>query len=259
MGEVTIVIPISRSDYAEKLFHSLEMLTCNREKTNLLTYVDGDWRLFEKIRNMTIQSKFNERLCVQRNKGLPQVGSVPMRRKRIADIHNELVQLLNKADYLFFIEDDTLVPSNALEKLLRGYATYPYAGFISGIELGRWGFPHLGAWKVDDVYEPKTITSIPKGTDYESVDAAGFYCFLTKFDTYKNHTFKLFEDVLGPDVDFGITLRQQGLLNYVDHSIQCAHLSKDGPITLTNTEPVQVQFEKAATINRGTKWLMKTL
>jgi hypothetical protein len=42
--------------------------------------------------------------------------------------------------------------------MLQHYATYPYAGFTSGVQLGRWRATHLGVWKVDDVYEPREIT-----------------------------------------------------------------------------------------------------
>jgi hypothetical protein len=30
------------------------------------------------------------------------------------------------------------------------YQAHPHAGFIEGVELGRWNFPCVGAWPADD-------------------------------------------------------------------------------------------------------------
>jgi len=43
--------------------------------------------------------------------------------------------------------------------------------------------------------------------------------------------FKPFENILGPDFDFGVNLRKQGLLNFVDNSIHCEHLNQKGSVT----------------------------
>jgi hypothetical protein len=259
MDNVTIILPVSRPDYLDRIFHALEILRCNREQTNLLTYVDGDWRLFETVRNKTQESKFNQRLSVHRGRGPANVSSITRRRQRIADIHNEMRGLLENSKYIFSLEDDTLFPTYTLEQLLRHYAQYPFAGFISGVQLGRWGYPHIGAWRTNDIYEPTVLESTPMGNGLEQVDAAGFYCFLTKTENYKGHEFAPFEDVLGPDVTFGLSLRRAGLLNYADFGLQTMHLTKDGDISLGNTKPIQVRFTKTATMNRAHKWMLETL
>jgi hypothetical protein len=141
------------------------------------------------------------------------------------------------------VEDDTIVPTSALYKLHQHYITYPHAGFIQGIEVGRWGVPYLGAWKLDDIYNTKKISSTKLYTDLQEIDAGGFYCFMTKTDTYLNHEFKTFENnSLGPDVDFGITLRRQGLMNYTDYSIACKHLTNNGEITVNNQQIEEIDF-----------------
>ena len=38
----TIILPISREQHLLKVFASLEMLECNRERTSLLALVDGE-------------------------------------------------------------------------------------------------------------------------------------------------------------------------------------------------------------------------
>jgi hypothetical protein len=248
---VTIIMPVSRIDYLDQIFARLEILECDKEQTNLLTYVDGDWTLFEKTRNLTVNSKFKERLCVYRKKGLPNVGSVIRRRKRIADIHNEVKEYLKKSEYYFLLEDDTIFPLDTLKVLLNNYSLYPFAGFISGIELGRWGFTHIGAWKVNDIYNPTEITSVPMDEGLQEVDAAGLYCCLTK--NYFNYTFEPFDSVFGPDVSFGLWLRRQGLKNYIHYGLKCTHLTKKEPISFKNTPVIQVQFTK-----EDDSWKLKT-
>jgi len=240
---ITIVIPVSRGTFLEQLFASLEFLEVPKD-TNLLTYVDSDHRLFDKVRNYTVNSKFKDRLCVFRGKGLPSTSSIKRRRQRIADVHNEMKDLIQACDYIFMIEDDTIVPGNALSKLMQSYVSHPNAGFISGVELGRWGYLHIGAWKVDDVYDVNEIVSTPLKSTVEKVDAAGFYCCLTKKENYIGHNFLPFEDVLGPDVDYGLTMRRNGLINYVDNSVHCRHLMKKGEVSFEGQNIEQVQFTR---------------
>lgn len=241
---ITIVLPVSRPDYLAQIFTYLELLDCNREETNLLCYVDGPLELFQKARNYTVNSKFKERLCVYRRKGITSVSSVHRRRQRIADIHNEIKELINKTDYIFLTEDDTLMPMDSLKKMYNLALTKKYFGFISGVEVGRWGFRHIGAWIVDDIYDIKQVTSIQAGQGIEAVDGAGLYCCFTTRENYMKNVFKPFDSILGPDVDFGINLRKQGFKNYIDHSIQCQHLAKKKTITVANSKIIRVRFDR---------------
>ena len=243
---VTIIIPVSRPDYLKRLFGQLELLFCNPAETNLLVYVDGDLNLYEKARNYTVMSKFSEKLCVYRRKGLPNVGHMASRRKRIADIHNEIKANLNytpEYDFVYLIEDDTLVPPDSLEKLMEGFKDHPEAGFISGVELGRWGFLHVGAWETDNVDYPSVITSLPEKEGLVEVDASGLYCCLVRANVYNDHFFKPFEKVLGPDVDFGFELRKKGYKNYVNFDVQCIHMDKKEDIDFTG-DVIQVRFTR---------------
>jgi hypothetical protein len=217
---------------------ALEELECDSERVNLFTLVDGNADLFVKARNYTEHSKFKERLCVQRKPDSTFRRFDLMRRRlRIAAIHNEAKQYIQACDYIFLVEDDTIIPPHALQKLHRNYVAHPYAGFIEGVEIGRHGIPHIGAWRADDVYEPSKLETLLLGKDVEEIDAGGFYCALVKAANYLKHDFKPFgNNDLGPDVDFGIALRQQGLKNYIDWSVRCEHRTRDEVITVANTE-----------------------
>lgn len=255
MNRVTIFIPISRPEHLQRLFASLELLDCDPEKTNLLTYVDGDQQLYVKVRNMTEASRFSQRLCVHRKATHdPSQFALRNRRKRISNIKNESKELIGDCEYIFGIEDDTIIPPSTLKRLLAGYALRPYAGFIEGVELGRWGLPYVGAWRTDDVYEPTKIDSLMPGEGIEEIDAGGFYCYITKRETYMEHEYAPFgNNDLGPDVNYGLWLRQQGYKNYIDWSIRCEHYQRGGAsISLATTEPQQVSL-----IKDGNDWQQK--
>jgi hypothetical protein len=148
------------------------------------------------------------------------------------------------AHYVFGIEDDTIVPPFALKRLLRGYESKPNAGFIQGVEIGRWGVNYIGAWQVDNIYDTKKFTSLPLGDGLQEIDAGGFYCFLTKYEYYVNHDFKPYENnVLGPDIDYGIAMRQQGMRNYTDWTVKCKHYNRNGGIiSFSDTNTVQIEY-----------------
>lgn len=221
------------------------MMECPPD-TNLLCYVDADMDTFQVARNFTIQSKFRERLCIYRNKGIPGTASVRMRRQRISDIHNEIKELIQRSEFLFLIEDDTVFPFDTLTKLRKGFMSNQFAGIISGIQLGRHGWTHIGAWETNDVYEPKTIWSIENGEGIKPVDATGLYCCMIRTENYKLHNFEPFQNILGPDVNLGFWLRQQGFQNYVDYSIRCGHLKPQQEINFMNSPVQQVEFERQA-------------
>jgi hypothetical protein len=241
---ITIVLPVSRIDFLNQVFESLNALECDASQVNLLTICDGDQRLFEKIRNLTVASKFNQRLCTFRNKGPANTSSMSRRRQRIADIHNEAKGLIHSCEYIFLIEDDTLLPPNALTILMENYKENPDAGFISGVQIGRWGFTLIGGYTVDNNDIPNEVFSIPKAEGLQPVDAAGIYCCLTKKDNYISHIFSPFENVLGPDFNWGIHLRQRGLQNYVNHDVKCGHLTKKGEINFDNTEVMKLRISR---------------
>lgn len=253
---VEIVIPISRPDHLMPLFSALDALGCDAEKTALLTYVDGDKALYDAVATLTDNSKFTVKRCIQRKADKVPFG-IPDRRVRIAQIHNELKPLVGDCQYVFGLEDDTIPPSSALRLLLADYGIAPHAGFISGVEPGRWGVPYIGAWRADDVYEPTKLETLPRGLGIEEIDAGGFYCFLTKREHYVNHHFKPWNgNVLGPDVDYGLALRREGYKNYADFTVCCKHLQADGKALTMGGPLARVQVNK---VMRGKRelWLQK--
>lgn len=252
MSQVCIFIPISRADNLGRLFTSLEFLTCDQDDTELVVYVDGDRQLYKMVQPYVEDSKFKEHTCIHRpgNHGVAPVSMLE-RRRRIAAIKNESKALIPKCSFVFSIEDDTIVPSHALSSLLSDYALYPQAGFIEGVELGRWGVPYVGAWRADSITEPTRIESAIPGEGVEEIDAGGFYCYLTTYDSYRLHDYEPFgNNDLGPDVNFGLFLRRKGFQNYIDWNVNCDHRTRSG----STVHPRTTQPRKVAMTFRGNHW-----
>lgn len=252
---VTIIMPVSRDMYLPKVFHSLENLIVDKANTNLFVYVDGNWRLFEKTRNLVLNSKFAEKLCVYGQLPGSIANGVRQRRRRIANIHNEIIQNLKESaqddELVFLLEDDTVIKPSTIQKLTQTLTTDRNIGFVTGVEIGRWGYEHVGAWRVDNVYDIQSVQSTPLEDGIQKIDAAGIYCTLMKKRVYMQHTFKPFEDALGPDFDMGIELRKMGYSNYIDFSVTCEHLTPKGSITVQNSTIVEIGLTRDSSSKNG--------
>lgn len=253
---ITIVLLVSRHDYLEQVLTGLELMRCDASKTNILCIVDGDDDLFLKTRNLVNGMKFNDRLIVRSEVGeLPTRLDIEKRRKHIAALHNQAGQLISpQTEWVFSVEDDTTFGRDALEKLLPATKQYPAIGFIEGVELGRWGVPYVGGWRVNDIYNTTEIKSVEKGEGIEKIDAGGLYCALIRADLYRNHEFTS-DNGLGPDVNFGLELRRNGHDNFIHWGVPCKHynhvMGKELVITPEQGTKVVTMTKKS-----DTKWII---
>lgn len=261
INETIIILPVSRPDFLQKIFASLEMLDIEGWLINILVIVDGNHDLYDKCLNFTMNSKFGVKECIYfKSHGQPDPANIKKRRKRIGEIHQQAkAHILGNStnltppEYVFLIEDDSPVPPNTLTILKRGLRDHR-TGASSALQLGRWGLPYIGAWKVNDVYNITEINSFSMDKINDSVatsrdrtllaDAVGFYCMLCRWKVYKDILIEPFDDVLGPDFKFCIELRRIGFLLRVMLDIHIPHLVKNKePITFLNSDPVQVTFK----------------
>ena len=218
---------------------------CDIEDTSLLVYVDGDLKLFEKAREYVRMSQFKDKLCVYRKKGLPNISHMASRRKRIGDIHKEIAGYLSESsEFILLVEDDTVIPPHTIDTLMHTMLNRRNVGFVSGVELGRWGFTHIGAWLVDNLEDPQEIVSIANTGGLVKVSAAGFYCCLTRRVNYIRGDFNPFDKILGPDFSYGLNLKREGFSNYVNFDVKCVHKTAKEDIHFENNEIIQVKFDK---------------
>lgn len=230
---ITAILPVSRAKYLNRVLASL--LNQTHKPHNLLVVFDGPENEFVEVRNAVSELPFEDSLCVLSN-NRERADTIPDRRINIANNHNQFGELLSRTDWVFSIEDDGILPPDALERLIKTVEEKDDLGMVTGVELGRWGVPYVGAWVVDDPEDTKLITSLENKTNQpivEEIDACGLYCALIRADLYKQHHF-FAHNGLGPDVNLGIYLRKQGLKNYIDWCVPVTHL--------TQTDGVEIEI-----------------
>lgn len=244
--KINIVLPISRSTYLKELVNSLNNLEAP-EQTKLIIIVDGPKELFDEVKSQKIKftriiHRFEARRLDERD--------IYGRRQRIADLHNRFADNV-RAEYVFGMEDDSIVPPDALMRLLKiALEKQEDFGCAYGVELGRHSVPYVGIWSVDDVVNTTKMTSLMPSSGVQEVDAGGFYCFLTPAELYTMHYFQPYTDEdswlsgAGPDIEYGLYLRTFGFKNYVDWGLNVKHLTEFGIISVENTTPRCVSLLK---------------
>lgn len=235
--QIFTILPVSRKKYLDRVLESL--LNQTHKTQGLLVIFDGPDDEFLEVRNKIVSLDIDRTYCVSSNNIHP-VSSIPDRRRHIVNIHNQIREMMpelptwieadHEPDWIFSIEDDGILPSNALERLVEIVKNKKDAGMVTGVELGRWGVPYVGAWNVDNVDDVKELTSLENKASeniVDEIDACGLYCGLIRADFYKQHEF-FTNNGLGPDVNLGLFLRKQGLKNYIDWGVTVTHLTNKG-------------------------------
>jgi glycosyltransferase involved in cell wall biosynthesis len=223
--KITTILPVSRIKYLDRIIDCLMSQTV--EIDSLIVVFDGSDGDFIQVRNKIQELYIENRICVK-SLNRRNADTIAERRWHIVNIHNQIRELIGSADWVFSVEDDGILPDNALEELIKVVEAHDDVGMVTGVELGRWGLPYVGAWHVDNVEQPRRITSLENrvGEDLvEPIDGCGLYCALIRAEFYKKHTFDT-RNGLGPDVNLGLYLRQHGLQNYINWNIPVTHLTE---------------------------------
>lgn len=221
--KITTILPVSRIKYLDRILDSLLKQTIKTE--SLVVVFDGPAHEFVQVRNKIAGLDIENRICVQSGE-TTIAHAIAERRWHIVRIHNQIRDLIADCDWVFSIEDDGILPPDALEQLIKVTKAHSDSGMVTGVELGRWGLPYVGAWRVDDIHEPAEMTSLENkaGQDLvEEIDGCGLYCALIRADLYKEHMFDT-SNGLGPDVNLGLFCRQEGYQNYINWAVPVTHL-----------------------------------
>lgn len=175
------------------------------------------------------------------------------RRKRISENHEILRQaVIEREPFLVWqLEQDVDLEPDYLERLIQSYIQTarldPDFGYISGIQVGRHGLYHLGAWHIGD----ETFESLDyKSTGVQLVDATGMYCLLAPADVWLKGKCRWSGEAWGPDVNFGLSLNKN---IYVDMNLPVGHIIKRGIIHPAHASTCNVKFYKD-----GERWVYKT-
>ena len=245
-NKVTILVPFTRLWRLDAMIGQLSYLNVNNLDVNAIFIVDNKMISVDAIHNAWKRWKCTMPLIYVHNTGKKGEAEarVQPRRQRIADVMEIAKKFIPEdRDYVFVLEDDTDIRKDALLNLVndfdllknamkrQGYAEKVDApqikvGLVSGIQVGRWGFKMIGAWRCDNPNDPRLLETIPFTRKYliERIDAAGFYCFLTTRKLFMEAKFEA--NYFGPDVNFGLELRRKGYQNFIDWTVIAGHVMK---------------------------------
>ena len=181
---------------------------------------------------------------------------INQRRIRIAENQAILQEYVrhNKPDLVWQVEQDSVLPADTLERLLSWYYQLvdDKFGYISGVQLGRHGVTCIGAWHV--AVDKNSFMSLDyKARGLQTVDATGLYCLLAKADVWLEGSASWNGEAWGPDVNFGLSLKEKGYSIYCDTQLQIGHKVQRGVIDFDNRNICRVEF----TNNNG-KWKYTT-
>lgn len=160
--------------------------------------------------------------------------------KRIAEAREELVQdaIDSNADYVLFLDDDTVFPINAIESM------FDYdLDFVSALNFAKKPPFMPTIFTSNFNRKENTINQRYKHIlDYPEalieVEGVGLFCALIKVDAIKKIRKPYFASPeldlasnIGEDISFCRRFWEAGLKIYVDTTLKCGHIYKDKIVT----------------------------
>jgi len=239
MPPITIFCPFTRHAYVRRWFDDLYSTDLNPAMTNLVFTIDiGEDEMGQEVGKMIYarimeqmnKVAFRKFIIIRNYDHHVNEVNIGVRRRRIAEIHNQAKEAIIALDgkFVLGLEDDTVFTDLKVERLYKPFEHYADAGLVSTYEAGRWLNKIIGVWFFDNADHPtkcRTASLDDITGDIGEVDATGMYCYLTPTTLFLQHQYDS-EDwqPWGPDVNYGLWLRQKGYKNFVDWSQPTDHL-----------------------------------
>jgi hypothetical protein len=174
------------------------------------------------------------------------------RRNRIVEMKRNSINIIGNSEYVFGLEDDALVPTDAFSRLLGHIDNKSSVGIASGVQMGRWRTQMVGVWKIEPVIEPRIVRTVPFNGGDEA-DGVGWYCYVTRTNLYKRANYRYEAECLGPDVCYAWDLRKQGYKVAIDWSVICPHVTQYGIFI-----PREDNTETIEWVKEGDSWNVPT-
>jgi hypothetical protein len=262
MEPITVFCPFTRLEMVDRWFNDLYSTDLEPENTNLCFIIDTDEDeplIYAKIMNqMNTHEPFRRFLIARNSEHHVNEVNIPIRRQRIAEIHEQSKALIHACDgkFVLGLEDDTVFTGLSVTRLY-DKAKFDQVGFVSAYEAGRWHQKIIGIWDFDNPLDPKECWTLLPGKNYEEIDAAGFYCYLTHVELYLEHEYSSeIWQPWGPDVNYGLWLRQLGYKNYVDWEQPCGH-EDDGIVISPDHQLFSEHFFKEPIKDFPNSWVRR--
>ena len=252
----SVFIPFTRLWVVERFLLSLEAMELDKPNTELIFYNDTRDEALQKALEEWLQTfgqDFNGAGLYQSGKQLPNEFDVAYRRERICAMKENSKTLLSDSSYVFCLEDDTIAPPNSFKKLLKLISSDNNLAVVSGVEVGRWAIPTIGAGELDSLEDPQRYATVPyRASGVQNVDTCGWYCYMTPTALYKAAHYRQASEVLGPCETYTWDQRRAGYEALIDWELPCEHILEDGTSLIPNENNDTVIWNKT-----GSGWIMK--
>ncbi len=249
-------MPVSRFYSLERSLQSLKHVEISYSYEYVFYLDTDDPRCLETLERFTQQmSKVPTTIYISGNKA-PTDVNMKVRRNRIIDM-KERSKALIRGDYVFGVEDDTIIPKDAF-KILMAHFIDEQVGFVEGVQLGRHDIQMVGAWLCDDLDNPtKQMTVLPNGEDLEQITGGGFYCYITPTSLYIEADYRWHDECFGPDVCYVMDLCRKGYDCYIDWRVGCDHITEQGVIEPDISKAVSIEYNKIQDEKKGDFWKLQ--
>lgn len=247
---ISVIVPISRPENVPLVAQQLNRVLMGNYIFELIIAIDNRKVSRTQVERFVCDLPLKNISIFKTGLMAPPKTDIPARRDRITKIHNQFKEHIGGSHFVFGFEDDTILPDDPVTKLVQTYSEEPTnVGYVEGVQVGRWGFPYVGAFIADDLYNPTQLRSLTLSEmDIEEIDGGGFYCFLTPTKLYKSVEHKWAEPA-GPDVHYGMELRRKGYTCLIDWDVVCGH-NTPKKILWPSSKTAQVKLQ----LKEG-KWL----
>lgn len=232
---ITIFCPFTRRWAIDDWLQDLQSINHNPAATNLCFIVDGEEPYIYKTLERFGKERNYRSLHMKHNIGwYPNETRLSIRRQRVAEIHEQAKDLIARCDgdIIIGLEDDTRFDRMLdFSRLISPLGKT--VGFVEGVQMGRWGASIIGAWRADDILDPRHIeTLLPPDindsnatqTGYEEMTGGGWYGYATLRQLFLQAPYFSSPSLpWGPDVNYGFYVQHQGYTCLIDWQTVFGH------------------------------------
>lgn len=227
---ITIFCAFTRDWAVDRWLENLSTLKHDPALTDLCFIIDMDnTSVHNKLRLYAEKNGYRSCNTMMNEYHMPNEVRIAARRLRIAEMKNMSKDLIAKTEgqYIISFEDDTVFENTDVMRLIQPIIDDDGVGFVEGVQCGRWGVKMIGAWRMDNPRYPTQAETIPfpdQLKEYEEITAGGWYGYATQRQLYLNcEYYTSSAQPWGPDVNFGVWLKNQGYKCLIDWRTSFGH------------------------------------
>ena len=196
---ITFICTFSRRIMVPFFFRAFNKMSMPRSKIHLIVYDNTDDTLLATALIEEVNKVRDKFLSVRLYKSyLPGKGNIlgsgneQFKASKLFNIWKMWLSMreMIKTDTFFVLEDDTIAPPDAFQRLYKLLLSHKGIGFATAIETGRTTYPwvpvRLGVHKSKmrglKVIERRSFSPFTRGV--KEIDCAGVYCFAARTKAY---------------------------------------------------------------------------